>query len=324
MAGASFQTQVNVQYAFGVPGALYDDSPVRSAPWELVSANAAYNVVGATAFTATTADPGSATSSGVAAAGGTGQFVGVLSNIKVYPTSGTAAGALIPTSVLPNYIEGEMVSMGHLIVILPASANLGDLVSYDATTGALSTYPKTTSFTGSIVASTGVLTVSAITAGFLQPGTQIQGAGFQCQITGYDSASGGTGTYYTNYSASQGNVSSEAMTGNTLPPPATSITASIATTGVMTVSAVGSGQIVPGQVLAGTGVPANTSVQPYGTGSTNGEGNTGTYMVSPAPAVAVTSTTITADAQVAVPRAEVILFQPAGNGALGVISLTGA
>lgn len=323
---ASFQQTVNIQLAAGIPGALYDDSPVRSAPWELVSANAAYNIIGATAYTATSADPGTGIASGVAAAGGTGQFVGVLSNLKVYATAGSGGNALNPTVALPNYTIGELITMAHMWVALPGSANVGDQVSYDQTTGALSTFAPQASFSGAIVASTGVLTVSAITKGFIQPGVVLQGAGVSgVRVTGYDSGSGGNGTYYTDYPTAAANVSTEAMTASQLAPPATSFTATIATTGVMTVSAVGSGQIVPGQVLAGVGVPANATVQPYGTNSTNGEGNTGTYQVSPAPAVAISvGETITADQQVAIARSEVILFAPAGNGGLGAISLTNA
>ena len=323
---ASFQQTVNVQLAAGIPGALYDDSPVRSAPWELVSASAAYNIVGATAYTATSADPGSAIASGVAAAGGTGQFVGILSNLKVYATAGSGGNALNPTVALPNNTIGELVSMAHLWVTLPGSANVGDSVAYDQTTGALSTFASLAAFTAALTASTGVLNVSAITKGFLQPGVVLSGAGVNgVRITGYDSGTGGTGTYYTDYPTAAGNISSEAMVATQLAPPATSFTATIATTGVMTVSAVGSGEIVPGQVLAGVGVPANATVQPYGTNSTSGEGGTGTYQISPAPSVAISvGETITADQQVAIQRAEVILFAPAGNGGLGVISLTNA
>lgn len=321
-----FQTQVNIQYAFGVPGALYDDSPVRSTPWELESANAAYNIIGSTAFTATTADPGDSSGSGVAAAGGGGQFVGILANPKVYATSGPAGSALNPTLQVPNGTIGELVTMGHLIVVLPGTANVGDAVSYDQTTGALSTFPTKAAFTGAIVASTGVLTVTLITKGFIQPGCVLSGPGVNGVIvTGYDAGTGGNGTYYTNYPAAAANVSAELMSASQLAPPATSFTATIATTGVMTVTAVGSGEIVPGQVIAGTGVPANCVVQPYGTNSTNGEGGTGTYQVSPAPGTAISvGETITADQQVSIPRAEVIRFQPAGNGGLGVISLTNA
>ena len=325
MAGANFQSTVNTQYGAGIPGSLYDDSPVRSAPWILNSANAAYNIIGATAFTASSADPGTGITSGVAAAGGTNQFVGILSNLKTAVTSGTSAGALIGSATLPNNVEAELVTMGHIWAALPMTANVGDLVSYDSTTGALSTRPKTASFTASLAKATGILTVSAITAGALQPGSVLSGASVAgVVITAFDSASGGTGTYYTNFTGGAADVSSEAMTATNLPVPATSFTASVATTGVMTVTAVGSGQIVPGQVLSGTGLAANSTVQPYGTSSTNGEGSTGTYVISPAPAAVVGSETITADLQIDIPGTQVILFAPSGNGGVGVISLTSA
>lgn len=50
-------------------------------------------------------------------------------------------------------------------------------------------------------------------------------------------------------------------------------TASIAATGVMTVSAVGSGQLAVGQAITGAGVPAGTRITSLGTGT----GATGTY-----------------------------------------------
>ena len=40
----SFQTKINVELGFGIPGNLYDDGPVRSAPYELVSASATGNL----------------------------------------------------------------------------------------------------------------------------------------------------------------------------------------------------------------------------------------------------------------------------------------
>lgn len=315
-----FQTQVNIQLAFGIPGALYDDSPVRATPWELNSSQAGYNIIGSTAFTAISADPGDSSGSGVAKAGGTGVFVGILANSKVYATSGTSTGALTPTLSLPNFTIGELITMGHLIVALPGPASIGDQVCFDATTGAISTYPSNATFTASI-ATTGVMTVASIQTGMIQPGMILSGTGVGgVTVTAFDSGSGGTGTYYTDYNGAAGAISSEAMTGRSLPPSAATFTAAIATTGIMTVSAVGSGQLGVGQTLTGTGVPANTVITAFG----SGEGNTGTYTVSPAPASAVTSTTITTDAQIQIARAEVIRFQPAGNGGLGVISLTGA
>lgn len=317
-----FQQTVNIQYAFGVPGALYDDSPVRSAPWELNSANAAYNIIGATAFTAVSADPGNAQASGVAQAGGSGQFVGVLANNKVYATSGTVAGALNPTTTLPNFTMGELVTMGHLIVALPGTANVGDAVCYDSTTGAIQTYAQAAKFTGAIVASTGVLTVTLMTQGYLQPGVVLVGAGVNgVRITGFGTGLGGNGTYYTDFPTAGSNVTAELMTASQLAPPAFSATASgISTAGVMTISAVGAGELAPGDAIYGTGIPANAVIVSYGTG----QGGTGTYNISPAPASALGSTTVTGDAQITIPRAEVILFQPAGAGGTGVISLTNA
>lgn len=315
-----FQSQVNIQYAFGIPGSLYDDSPVRSAPWELNSVSAAYNIIGATAFTAVSADPGDSSASGVAKAGGTGQFVGILANNKVYATSGPSGSALNPTMTLPNFFIGELVSMGHLIVSLPGPANVGDLVAYDSTTGALSTYAKMTTFTAAI-ASGGVMTVSAVASGFIQPGMTLSSANQDANsidVEAYGTGLGNTGTYQTNYEGA--GVSSEVFTSTSLPPPAASVTGTISTAGLMNVTAVGSGKLGVGQVVSGTGIPANTVITSLGTGI----GGTGTYNVSPAPAVAVTSTTITTDALVSIPRAEVIRFAPAGNGGLGVISLTSA
>ena len=318
MAGASFQTAVNIQYAAGLPGALYDDSPERSASWELNSSSAAYNIVGATAFTATSADPGSGDACGVAAAGGTGAFVGILSNSKLYANAGTSSGALYPTMTLPNDVIGQLTTMGHLWVSLPGPANVGDQVCYDQTTGALSTFPKTTAFTASIL-STGVMTVTAVTAGMIQPGMILNGVGVNgVAVIGYDSGTGNTGSYFTNYVGS--NISAEAMTGNSLPPPAASVTGVVTTSGVFSATAIGSGYLGVGQVLSGTGLLPNTTIIALGTGT----GGDGTYTVSPAPATLTTSGTITADAQTQIPRAEVILFQPAGNGGLGVISLTSA
>lgn len=316
-----FQTQVNIQTAAGVQGDLYDNSPVRSAPWELESDSAAYNVVGATAFTAVTADPGTADVSGSAKAGGTGQFIGILSNLKVYATAGSGGDALAPTVVLPNASIGEMITMAHLWVALPGPANPGDGVSFDQTTGKLSTYKKLAAFVASIENSTGLMTVASVTAGTapLQPGMILQGVGVTgVTITDYGSGHGGAGTYQTNFPANSADITSVAMTAVGLPVPGAVATGDIDVTGLLTVSAVSSGELSIGSVLYGANVPENTTIVSLGSGT----GNTGTYHVSPVPAVAVTSTTITADPQVAIPRAEVILFAPAGNGGLGAISLS--
>lgn len=72
-----------------------------------------------------------------------------------------------------------------------------------------------------------------------------------------------------------------------------SVTAAIAvTTGIMTVSAVGSGALAVGQLLAGSGMPTGT----YITALLSGTGGTGTYQTNTT--TAVSSTTVTAASKV--------------------------
>jgi hypothetical protein len=132
MANASFQTSVPFNQALGVVGELYDTSPVRSQPYTLVSASAAYNVFGR-AF--------SITGEGTCAAGnsGTAQFAGILCNPKVGALLGDGTLPLNPSLTLPNGAIGELITMGCMIVTLGASAAIGDLVVYDNTTGVLET-----------------------------------------------------------------------------------------------------------------------------------------------------------------------------------------
>lgn len=192
-----FQSQIFTQQGFGVPGELLTDSPHRAKTYILNSADAAYNIVGATAFTLDT--------EGKAQAGGAiteGQpFVGILANPKAYASAGTAlGGALAPTLVLRNGEVGEFVSFGQLIVTLPDAAEIGDLVAYDNTTGALSTVPAFFVGTGEIATTT--LTVTAVESGTLGVGSVVTGANVlpNTVITALGSGTGGTGTYTVNQS----------------------------------------------------------------------------------------------------------------------------
>ena len=141
----TFQSTVSLQQGFGVPGELFTDSPWRAQSFILNSASAAYNIIGATAFTVS--------SQGVAQAGnpgGTNVYAGILIAPKEQALYGVGANALSPTLTLNNYAQAELLTMGTVIVTLPASANIGDWVIYDNTTGALSTVPAGTSpFPGS-------------------------------------------------------------------------------------------------------------------------------------------------------------------------------
>jgi hypothetical protein len=70
------------------------------------------------------------------------------------------------------------------------------------------------------------------------------------------------------------------------------ITAQIATTGVMSVSAVAAGTLAVGQIITGTSVPSNTTI----TALVTGTGTTGTYSVSQIPASLITSEAMVASA----------------------------
>jgi len=130
---SGFQSAVFPQQGFGVPGELYANTPKRSKSFILNSASAAYNVFGR-AF--------SITSQGIAAAGNTTGalvYAGILVNPKASASFGDTTSPLNPSLTLPNYSQGELLTMGTIVVTLPAAAAIGDIVIFDNTTGALST-----------------------------------------------------------------------------------------------------------------------------------------------------------------------------------------
>lgn len=318
-----FQTSVNIYNALGVVGEIAFDGPNRAGSYNLQSSGTP-NVVGY-AYTVTSGivpDPSkNSGNAGVAKVGGTGVFAGILINPKEYPLRGTTAGGPLAASlVLPDYAIGDLLTMGEVFVNIPGPASVGDLVTYDPVTGALNSIAPATKFTGSIAAggasTADVLTVTAMTAGKLSVGDIISGAGIP---TGTFIASLGTGLGYTGtYNLSTINtltVSSEAMTGTNTPPAAFSVTGSIATT-VLTVSAVGSGQLRIGDQVFGTGVAANTVITAFGTGV----GGTGTYTVSQSQTV--TSTTLTGPANVLVPNCVVSRYDANTTGGVAAIKLT--
>lgn len=120
---------------FGVIGELYDDSPKRVQSFILTS-NAIPNIIGY-AYTFISGLQGVVTAGNV---GGTNVFAGYLVNPKAYASPGPVGGTpLQPTLTVPNYFTGEFLNMGLIIVALPAAANVGDLVVFSNTTGALAT-----------------------------------------------------------------------------------------------------------------------------------------------------------------------------------------
>lgn len=209
-----------------------------------------------------------------------------------------------PVESVPAWLRGGNVSVltipqlkalsGSLTIVVDgytytnASVNLSASTSYSAAAAIIetalnNTLPQAASVTGSIAAGTAsvtasiagnVLYVTAVLSGTLHPGAILTGTGVTAgtkitnQLTG---TTGGIGTY----AVSETQVVDSTTVG--------------ATFGILTVTAVSSGTLSPGQVLSGSGVTANTTIWAYG----SGEGLTGTYYVDLTQTAS--STTITAN-----------------------------
>lgn len=204
----AFQSSVSAAMGFGVPGELAYDGPIRAKSYILSSTDAAYNIFGRAC---------TATNETTAAAGGTGAFAGILVGPKEHASYGTSAGGpLAPTLTLANNTQASLMTMGTVVVSLPAAASIGDLVVYDTTTGALSTVTAQTVVTGSI--STTTLTVTAVTSGTLAVGSRITGANVTpgTYITALGTGTGGTGTYTVSVSqtAASGTITADTPAGS--------------------------------------------------------------------------------------------------------------
>ncbi len=309
-----FQSSVNVYNALGIVGELAFDGPIRAGAYNLNSSGAA-NVVGY-AYTVTSgADPepsGGSGNAGTARVGGTGVFAGILINPKEYALRGVTGNPLGASLTLPDYSIGDLLTMGEVFVNLPGPANIGDLVTYDTTTGALNSITPTASFTAS--ASTTTLTVTAVASGVITVGQEISGVNITpgTRITALGTGLGNTGTYTISVSQT---AASATVTAANAPTAAFSITGAIAGT-TLTVSAVGSGQLHVGDAVFGTGVAANTVITALGTGV----GGTGTYTVNNTQTVS--STTLTGPANVLVPNAVVSRYTANSTGGVAAIKLT--
>lgn len=131
-----FQAAVQILEGFGVPGELYTDAPYQAQTYTINSGSAANNIIGATCCTIT--------SQGFVAAGGTNVFAGFLVDPKNIALVGAGGIPLNPTLTVPNFTIVECLTMGVIIVTLPAAAAIGDYVVYNTTTGAISTITPTT------------------------------------------------------------------------------------------------------------------------------------------------------------------------------------
>ena len=124
------QSTVRTEQAFGVPGDVYDDSPRQALPYILDSATTA-NIVGR-AFTVASEDHATI-------GGDAGVFAGILINSKAYVNQGTTAGGtLAPTLQVQQETVAELMTKGRVVVdFTTASNNIGNVVYYNDTTGAI-------------------------------------------------------------------------------------------------------------------------------------------------------------------------------------------
>lgn len=184
-----------------------------------------------------------------------------------------AAGAVTGQKVFAAYSDGSAIAAAAGSTLAGASIT--------AAAGGV--------FTGSIAA--GVLTVSAVTSGALSVGDIISGPNIAAgtTIVSLGTGTGGTGTY--NVSISQTAASGAVTAAST----------------VLIVSAVGSGAVVPGEPLSGTGVAVNSTTTAQLTGSA---GSTGNYTLNNRQTFA--STTVTTSS--AVETKWFVDGDPAGSG----------
>lgn len=107
----TFQSTINYDYGFGVPGEVTRDGPLRAHTGYLNTTSAANNVFGRV-FTLN----GDGKTVG---AGGTGAIWGILSNPKQHVSFGTAAnGPLAPSFALPNNVVADFAEFAKITVAL--------------------------------------------------------------------------------------------------------------------------------------------------------------------------------------------------------------
>lgn len=206
----AFQTTSNFFTAPAVPGEIIFNGPAPRVEARIIYSNGTANTFGYV-FTESTA--GDVQLDATATVGGTGVFAGILVSPKSAATFGTTAGGPLASSLdLPDYAMGSVCKFGSVAVALPNASRIGDVVTYNTTTGAIAdTFAATAAFTAA--QATTVLTVSAITAGNIGIGSVVKNASGEVlgTVIALGTGTGGTGTYTMNTSAT---VASAAMTAN--------------------------------------------------------------------------------------------------------------
>lgn len=195
----------------------------------------------------------------------------VTGSIAVNSTTGSIAGTTLTVSAVASgvLVAGQTISGTGVVNGTTIVAQL------TGTAGSTGTYQVSISQTvasTTITGSGGGLTVTAVTTGTLAVGQTITGSGVTASttITALATGAGGTGKYAVNISQT---VSS------------TTITAS---GGTLTVTAVSTGVLAVGDIIAGTGVTVGNTI----TALITGTGGTGTYFVSVGDTASSTTITV--------------------------------
>lgn len=128
----TLQSTVALNQGFGVVGEIQFEGPTRAQPGVMKAGTAtAADIVVGRAFTIDAAD-------GQFQPGGTGVFGGILANPKALASIGTSAGGpLAPTLTVPAGTVGEFLTMGEMLVALPAAAPIGSPIYFTNATGIL-------------------------------------------------------------------------------------------------------------------------------------------------------------------------------------------
>jgi hypothetical protein len=278
-----FQQQINIQPAPAVVGDFASADPrasVLAGPGQLVAGPNGLTL-GRFAWLDSTYTQASNTGSGPPAG-----FAGRMSNWGALITNflGETSMTILRGMIVTLHREGDFwVLNSGTTEVVPNQKAYAQFGTGLVTFGATGAPPAGASVTGSIAAGSGsvtgtitdnVMNVTAVGSGSIQVGGTLTGTGVAAGTSVVAQLSGtpnGIGTY-------QVSVPGQAVASTTI----------TEAHGVMTVTAVGSGTLVNGQTLTGTGVTAGTTI----TAPVTGAGGLGTYIVN-SPTV-VGSTTLTA------------------------------
>ncbi len=130
----ALQSTVALNQGFGVVGEIQYEGPTRAQPGVTkvgTSTAGGADIVVGRAFTIDAAD-------GQFQPGGTGVFGGILANPKGLASIGTSGGGpLAPTLTVPAGTVGEFLTMGEVLVSLPAAAAIGAGIYFVNATGIL-------------------------------------------------------------------------------------------------------------------------------------------------------------------------------------------